>query len=116
MPEPLLTLIAVLVVGCTIVFLSLPTSYPSRTKRSHARDVQADVGIREPDPLTFQVFVLGDIGRSPRMQYHALSIARHGGHVQLVGYMGMSFALGFIMRLIHRTVVGWTPTFLPERV
>ncbi|KAI5862050.1 glycosyltransferase family 33 protein [Durotheca rogersii] len=33
-----------------------------------------------------QVLVLGDIGRSPRMQYHALSIARHGGRVDLVGY------------------------------
>ncbi|PWW72360.1 Glycosyltransferase Family 33 protein [Tuber magnatum] len=32
------------------------------------------------------VVVLGDIGRSPRMQYHALSIARKGGLVDLVGY------------------------------
>ncbi|KAG0636072.1 hypothetical protein HOY80DRAFT_1011516 [Tuber brumale] len=32
------------------------------------------------------VLVLGDIGRSPRMQYHALSIARKGGLVELVGY------------------------------
>lgn len=35
-----------------------------------------------------QIVVLGDIGRSPRMQYHALSIAQHGGRVQLVGFMG----------------------------
>ncbi|KIV94790.1 hypothetical protein PV10_02522 [Exophiala mesophila] len=34
-----------------------------------------------------QVLVLGDIGRSPRMQYHALSIAKHGGQVQLIGYL-----------------------------
>ncbi|KAF2857951.1 glycosyltransferase family 33 protein [Piedraia hortae CBS 480.64] len=34
-----------------------------------------------------QVVVLGDIGRSPRMQYHALSIARHGGRVDLIGYV-----------------------------
>ncbi|KAI0580022.1 Chitobiosyldiphosphodolichol beta-mannosyltransferase [Pyrenophora tritici-repentis] len=33
-----------------------------------------------------QVVVLGDIGRSPRMQYHALSIAKHGGRVFLIGY------------------------------
>ncbi|PSR78771.1 chitobiosyldiphosphodolichol beta-mannosyltransferase [Coniella lustricola] len=33
-----------------------------------------------------QVLVLGDIGRSPRMQYHALSILKHGGEVQLIGY------------------------------
>lgn len=35
-----------------------------------------------------QVVVLGDIGRSPRMQYHALSIAQHGGTVDMVGYTG----------------------------
>ena len=36
---------------------------------------------------TVQVVVLGDIGRSPRMQYHALSIASHGGQVDLIGYV-----------------------------
>ncbi len=38
------------------------------------------------DPKRFQVVVLGDIGRSPRMQYHALSLAKHGGMVDLIGY------------------------------
>ncbi|KAI8263067.1 Chitobiosyldiphosphodolichol beta-mannosyltransferase [Colletotrichum sp. SAR11_239] len=33
-----------------------------------------------------QILVLGDIGRSPRMQYHALSVMKHGGRVDLVGY------------------------------
>lgn len=33
------------------------------------------------------ILVLGDIGRSPRMQYHAASIAKHGGRVSLVGYI-----------------------------
>lgn len=37
------------------------------------------------------VLVLGDIGRSPRMQYHALSIARKGGLVELIGYDGTKF-------------------------
>ncbi|CAG8476363.1 12068_t:CDS:2 [Ambispora leptoticha] len=32
--------------------------------------------------------VLGDIGRSPRMQYHALSFSRNGWHVDFVGYDG----------------------------
>lgn len=41
--------------------------------------------------VTAQVLVLGDIGRSPRMQYHALSIAKHGGTVELIGYHGMLF-------------------------
>lgn len=38
--------------------------------------------------VRIQVVVLGDIGRSPRMQYHALSIAKHGGTVDLIGYQG----------------------------
>ncbi|XP_061837408.1 chitobiosyldiphosphodolichol beta-mannosyltransferase [Nerophis lumbriciformis] len=33
------------------------------------------------------VLVLGDIGRSPRMQYHALSLSKHGYHVTLVGFL-----------------------------
>lgn len=32
------------------------------------------------------IVVLGDVGRSPRMQYHALSLAQHGFHVNMVGY------------------------------
>lgn len=34
------------------------------------------------------VLVLGDIGRSPRMQYHAISFAREGFAVDIVGYPG----------------------------
>uniref|UniRef100_A0A804HHW1 ALG1 chitobiosyldiphosphodolichol beta-mannosyltransferase n=1 Tax=Homo sapiens TaxID=9606 RepID=A0A804HHW1_HUMAN len=30
--------------------------------------------------------VLGDVGRSPRMQYHALSLAMHGFSVTLLGF------------------------------
>ncbi|XP_064528564.1 chitobiosyldiphosphodolichol beta-mannosyltransferase isoform X1 [Pseudopipra pipra] len=33
------------------------------------------------------VAVLGDVGRSPRMQYHALALARHGREVSLLGYL-----------------------------
>ena len=39
------------------------------------------------------VVVLGDIGRSPRMQYHALSAAKHGAPVDLIGYSGKYFNL-----------------------
>ncbi|XP_069702076.1 chitobiosyldiphosphodolichol beta-mannosyltransferase isoform X1 [Periplaneta americana] len=34
------------------------------------------------------VVVLGDIGRSPRMQYHSLSFAKEGYDVDVVGYSG----------------------------
>jgi beta-1,4-mannosyltransferase len=37
--------------------------------------------------VSVQIVVLGDVGRSPRMQYHALSIAKHGGRVDLVGFL-----------------------------
>ncbi|PGH00228.1 beta-1,4-mannosyltransferase [Blastomyces parvus] len=41
-----------------------------------------------PEPPSVQIVVLGDIGRSPRMQYHALSFAKHGGIVSIIGYAG----------------------------
>jgi beta-1,4-mannosyltransferase len=40
------------------------------------------------DDVSVQIVVLGDIGRSPRMQYHALSIAKGGGRARLIGYSG----------------------------
>lgn len=36
------------------------------------------------------VLVVGDLGRSPRMQYHALSLARRGRRVAFIGYAGES--------------------------
>ncbi|XP_060116831.1 chitobiosyldiphosphodolichol beta-mannosyltransferase [Heteronotia binoei] len=38
--------------------------------------------------LAAAVVVLGDLGRSPRMQYHALSLARRGFRVAFLGYAG----------------------------
>ena len=34
------------------------------------------------------VVVMGDLGRSPRMNYHALSLLEHGHRVSLIGYEG----------------------------
>ncbi|OQV09491.1 hypothetical protein CLAIMM_13608 isoform 1 [Cladophialophora immunda] len=65
----LLTVLVAISTLVTILLLLLPSP-------RHAADQQCSV----------QVVVLGDLGRSPRMQYHALSIATHGGRVQLVGY------------------------------
>lgn len=36
------------------------------------------------------VLVLGDIGRSPRMRYHSLSLSKHGFSVTFVGFVGKS--------------------------
>ncbi|KAK7512731.1 putative beta-1,4-mannosyltransferase [Phyllosticta citriasiana] len=38
------------------------------------------------DTKRIQIVVLGDIGRSPRMQYHAMSLARLGYAVDIIGY------------------------------
>ena len=64
----------------TLFLLTLPSRYVSKTLKSLKED--------SPKP-SVQVVVLGDIGRSPRMQYHALSIAKHGGSVDLVGVHGI---------------------------
>lgn len=34
------------------------------------------------------IVVLGDLGRSPRMQYHAISFAKEGFTVDFIGYPG----------------------------
>lgn len=39
-------------------------------------------------PRQVCVLVLGDVGRSPRMTYHALSLARNGFDVTLAGFRG----------------------------
>ncbi|BCS17327.1 chitobiosyldiphosphodolichol beta-1,4 mannosyltransferase [Aspergillus puulaauensis] len=62
----------------TLFILSLPSQY--EPKRRGSGDVSTET------KTTAQVLVLGDIGRSPRMQYHALSIARGGGQVDIIGY------------------------------
>lgn len=41
-----------------------------------------------PDDEHVQILVLGDIGRSPRMQYHGISAAHHGRKVDIVAYKG----------------------------
>ena len=70
---PILMSIAVAwVTMLIVVLLALPTT---RGANQHGR-------------TSVQIVVLGDLGRSPRMQYHASSILKHGGDVQLIGYQG----------------------------
>ena len=51
------------------------------------------------------VIVIGDLGRSPRMQYHAASLAAAGGDVDLIGLEGAALmpVLGSDPRVrVHR--------------
>lgn len=49
---------------------------------------------RPPTRKTVVILVLGDVGRSPRMMYHAESFAKAGWRVRLVGYPGGSLRAG----------------------
>lgn len=48
------------------------------------------------------VVVLGDIGRSPRCMYHALSLLENGYEVMLVGYKGVSGLWQFSLLMLYR--------------
>uniref|UniRef100_A0A671XHE2 Chitobiosyldiphosphodolichol beta-mannosyltransferase n=1 Tax=Sparus aurata TaxID=8175 RepID=A0A671XHE2_SPAAU len=47
------------------------------------------------------VLVLGDIGRSPRMQYHALSLSKHRYNVTFVGFLGKNDTKSELHTVIH---------------
>jgi beta-1,4-mannosyltransferase len=101
-----LTLAVLISTAVTIFIFTLPPAYshfhpqqiqesdftdedkadPERSGYAYYQQHRDDSGALKVD-ASVQVLVLGDIGRSPRMQYHALSIARHGGKVDLVGYV-----------------------------
>ncbi|KAF3178126.1 mannosyltransferase [Orbilia oligospora] len=68
---PLVTLTSIIL---TAAILCLP----SRNTHSHTQGKEKKGRVA--------VLVLGDIGRSPRMQYHALSLAANGWAVDLIGY------------------------------
>ncbi|KAJ5476881.1 hypothetical protein N7475_002610 [Penicillium sp. IBT 31633x] len=81
MIETLISIVFCLSSALTVLILLLPSQYDpeqaeSRTGSNATKNCKTSV----------QILVLGDIGRSPRMQYHALSIAKHGGEVIIIGY------------------------------
>jgi hypothetical protein len=57
---------------------------------------------------TVTIVVLGDIGRSPRMRYHALSLAQEGYFVHFIGYGGSSLP----QRILENNKI-WVQT-MPE--
>lgn len=98
----LLPVVVVLSTLVTIVLLTFPSRYDPQHDsplpgtrgevsgtRGNATSGKADEAAKTGrPPVSVQIVVLGDIGRSPRMQYHALSIAKHGGRVDIIGYQG----------------------------
>jgi beta-1,4-mannosyltransferase len=85
MLDLLLPLAVLASTALTALLLMAPTRY---LKNSPPKAVKSGSTV-EPK-ISVQVLVLGDIGRSPRMQYHAMSIAKHGGRVDVIGYNGIS--------------------------
>lgn len=82
------TILALAVAASTLVSFVL-LCLPSQHKNPAADYEASNAGANSlAEDVSVQVLVLGDIGRSPRMQYHAMSIAKHGGSVQLIGYAG----------------------------
>lgn len=78
---------------CLLLFL-LPSQYQGEANRAfqgatpNQKGATRDANNTQKIKTSIQILVLGDIGRSPRMQYHALSAANHGAQVDLVGYRG----------------------------
>ncbi len=88
-----LSLLTVAVVVSTTITLILKT-LPSRRvphERAAKKSGASENGIhsKKTTKERVQIVVLGDIGRSPRMQYHAISLAKQGAPVDLIGYQGM---------------------------
>jgi beta-1,4-mannosyltransferase len=83
MIESLISIAFCLSTALTVLILLLPSQY----KPQHGGPSTESNNQKKPKP-TIQILVLGDIGRSPRMQYHALSIAKQGGDVVIIGYKG----------------------------
>ncbi|TVY13913.1 Chitobiosyldiphosphodolichol beta-mannosyltransferase [Lachnellula arida] len=82
MLEIILTLAVLASTTLTILLLLWPSRY---VNHSPPKVVSSAFSVDEPK-ISVQVLVLGDIGRSPRMQYHAMSIAKHGGRIDVIGY------------------------------
>ena len=71
----------VLVLVLQATFLLFLTWFSYKTWRTLHRN--------EHSLRSVAILVLGDIGRSPRMMYHAQSFAENGFTTDLIGYGGM---------------------------
>ncbi|KAJ5206454.1 hypothetical protein N7491_002929 [Penicillium cf. griseofulvum] len=81
MIETLIAIVFCLSSALTVLILLLPSQY-----QPEQLGPPPTSNVTKKRKACVQILVLGDIGRSPRMQYHALSIAKHGGEVVIIGY------------------------------
>ncbi|EPQ64753.1 Bgt-1150 [Blumeria graminis f. sp. tritici] len=82
MSDVLVSVALIVSTTITVLFLLAPSRYVHQSHHRASRKASSNT----PE-ISVQVLVLGDIGRSPRMQYHAMSIAKHGGQVEIIGYL-----------------------------
>ncbi|KAH2895018.1 hypothetical protein KXW52_009039 [Aspergillus fumigatus] len=80
MIESLISVAFYISTAVTLFLFLLPSRYDPRRFDREQKDAS------DAPKTTTQILVLGDIGRSPRMQYHAISIARGGSQVDIIGY------------------------------
>ena len=112
---------------CLVLSLLLPSRYhegiPSESTRKVKTGKNDSSSSQDRSKISIQILVLGDIGRSPRMQYHALSAAKHGARVEMIGYRGIerhmsrSFGLGSDhaqnpIRFPIFYLIRWYPSYL----
>lgn len=98
MIESLISIVFYLSGTLTVLILLLPSQYVPEQLKPSSRPND------HPKPKTsIQILVLGDIGRSPRMQYHALSIAKQGGEVVIIGYEGQYGSIPEMGKCHYRT-------------
>ncbi|KAI6245042.1 Chitobiosyldiphosphodolichol beta-mannosyltransferase [Erysiphe necator] len=76
-----LTIAVAILISCKLLALILPSRYHPPSLQEPAQGILSSV----PN-VSVQILVLGDIGHSPRMQNHALSISKKGGQVSVIGY------------------------------
>jgi len=124
--DSLLPLAVVLSLLLTIFLVTLPEQYqpPSRSHEEHDDEEQgsqtSENGATNRPPavpvskavVSVQIVVLGDIGRSPRMQYHALSVAKHGGTVSFIGYRESEIPDNILNSRIKIIPLSPSPSFL----
>ncbi|EKD19632.1 uncharacterized protein L3040_002025 [Drepanopeziza brunnea f. sp. 'multigermtubi'] len=96
MLEALLTAAVIASTAFTVILLMLPSRYLKHSPPKETTSTSTSTGSANEPKISVQVLVLGDIGRSPRMQYHAMSIAKHGGRVDVIGYQESTLHPGLV--------------------